>query len=58
VEDGFIIMYVKGGVVYPVAMTEEEHTMLQMIGPSLFKDKKVRLIDKPQGKVTNLTEGK
>jgi hypothetical protein len=53
--DGLILMYVKEGEVFPVAMTEEQYEMIQLMGGSILNGK-IRLINEPQGKATNLLD--
>lgn len=52
-KNGLILMYVKEGEVYPVALTEEQYEMLQLMGGSILNGK-IRLINEPQGKAVNL----
>lgn len=52
-KDGLILMYVKDGTAYPIAMTQEQYDLLQFIA-HMFEPIKV-VSDKPQGKVINLT---
>ena len=49
-------MYCKDGVLYPVALTNEQNEMLQM-SSMLFQPLKV-VFDKPQGQAINLMEDK
>ncbi|WP_180235729.1 hypothetical protein [Bacillus toyonensis] len=51
-EDGVVLMYCKDGVLYPVALTNEQNEMLQM-SAMLFQPLKV-VFDKPQGQAINL----
>ncbi|HDR4908328.1 hypothetical protein PDN50_28210 [Bacillus cereus] len=51
-KDGVVLMYCKDGVLYPVALTNEQSEMLQM-SSMLFQPLKV-VFDKPQGQVVNL----
>ena len=53
-KDGFVLMYCKDGVIYPVALRDSDLQMLDLtIGMSLGG--KITLIkDKPQGTVTKL----
>lgn len=53
IKDGVVLMYSKGGVLYPVALTQEQDDVLQFTA-RLFNPLKV--IDKPQGAVVNLLE--
>jgi hypothetical protein len=46
-KDGVVLMYCKGGVLYPVALTNEQNEMLQL-SSMLFQSLKV-IFDKPQG---------
>jgi hypothetical protein len=56
VKDGAVLMYMKDNVLYPVAMSEEQWTMLQMTA-NIFAPLKV-VFDKPQGKAVNLMPDK
>lgn len=51
-KDGVVLMYCKDGVLYPVALTNEQNEMLQM-SSMLFQPLKV-VFDKPQGQSVNL----
>ncbi|MDA2525869.1 hypothetical protein PDQ24_28970 [Bacillus cereus] len=51
-KDGVVLMYCKDGVLYPVALTNEQNEMLQM-SAMLFQPLKV-VFDKPQGQAVNL----
>jgi len=55
-KDGVVLMYCKDGVLYPVALTNEQNEMLQL-SAQLFQPLKV-VFDKPQGQAINLLEGK
>ncbi|WP_180228237.1 hypothetical protein [Bacillus thuringiensis] len=55
-KDGVVLMYCKDGVLYPVALTNEQNEMLQMTS-MLFQPLKV-VFDKPQGQAINLMEGR
>ncbi|EOO23574.1 hypothetical protein IIU_06981 [Bacillus cereus VD133] len=55
-KDGVVLMYCKDGVLYPVALTNEQNEMLQF-SAQLFQPLKV-VFDKPQGQAINLLEGK
>ncbi|WP_176542227.1 hypothetical protein [Bacillus sp. AFS075034] len=55
-KDGVVLMYCKDGVLYPVALTNEQNEMLQMTS-MLFQPLKV-VFDKPQGQAINLLEDK
>lgn len=55
-KDGLVLMYVKDGIIYPVALTQEEYQTLQFLG-SMFSP--ITLIsDKPQGTAINLIKNK
>jgi hypothetical protein len=56
--DGVVLMYAKNGVLYPVALTEEQASMLSLtIGLSL--NGKLNVIsDKPQGNMISLINSK
>lgn len=51
-KDGVVLMYVKDGVLYPVAMTESELALLQLLAKT-FEPLKV-VMDHPQGQAVNL----
>lgn len=55
-KDQVVLMYCKDGVLYPVALTNEQNEMLQ-ISARLFSPLKV-IFDKQQGQAINLLEGK
>ncbi|PEA91974.1 hypothetical protein [Bacillus thuringiensis] len=55
-KDVVVLMYCKDGVLYPVALTNEQNEMLQF-SAQLFQPLKV-VFDKPQGQAINLLEGK
>lgn len=55
-KDGVVLMYCKDGVLYPVALTNEQNEMLQF-SSMMFQPLKV-VFDKPQGRAINLMEGK
>ncbi|WP_215589204.1 hypothetical protein [Bacillus mycoides] len=51
-KDQLILMYCKDGVVYPVALTEEQQRLLPLLGKTLGK---IHVMgDKPQGQAINL----
>lgn len=52
-EDGVALMYIKDGVLYPVALTEEQNEVLQFTA-KLFEP--IKVVNKPQGKAINLLE--
>jgi hypothetical protein len=54
VEDGMILMYVKDELIYPVALTKEEHSLLQTL-VKLFEP--IKVINQPQGKALSLNKG-
>lgn len=54
-KDGVVLMYCKDGVLYPVALTNEQNEMLQF-SSMMFQPLKV-VFDKPQGQAINLMEG-
>jgi len=49
----FAIFYIKDGQLYPVALMEEEHRLLQIMIPATL-GKKITVLDKPQGELINL----
>jgi len=51
----FAIFYIKDGQLYPVAISEEQHNMLQIMIPATL-GKKIQVLDKPQGELINLKE--
>lgn len=53
----FAIFYIKNEQYYPVALTSEENTLIQMMIGGALKNK-VTIIDKPFGRVTNYAEKK
>ncbi|MGA5663759.1 hypothetical protein ACPCZR_30640 [Bacillus bombysepticus] len=55
-KDGVALMYCKDGVLYPVALTNEQNEMLQF-SSMMFQPLKV-VFDKPQGQAINLMEGR
>ncbi len=55
--DGFVVFYVKDGIGYPVAMNEEQLTMINIVCEGIFKPQ-VTIIDKPIGKLENLIKTK
>lgn len=57
-DKGLVLMYVQDGELYPVAMTENQYQMLQMLAPAIFGDNPIKVINQSQGKITNLAEGK
>jgi hypothetical protein len=58
-EDGLILMYVKNDTLYPIAITQEQHDLLQLVAPTAIFNGKVKVItDKPQGKAINLISAK
>ncbi|MDA1553037.1 hypothetical protein [Bacillus cereus group sp. TH243-3LC] len=55
-KDGVVLMYCKDGVLYPVALTNDQNEMLQL-SSMMFQPLKV-VFDKPQGQAINLMEGR
>lgn len=53
-KDQVVLMYCRGGVLYPAALTNEQNELLQMTA-SIFSPLKI-IMDKPQGKAINLME--
>ena len=51
----FAIFYIKDGQLYPVAISEEQHQMLQMMIPATLGND-IKVIDRPQGELINLKE--
>lgn len=50
--DGLMLAYVKDGVVYPIALSEENLEMLDLTIGMMLKE--ITLINKPMGKVISL----
>lgn len=57
VKDGIALMYIKDGVMYPCALTEEQYTMLTLFVSGVCQPLNV-ITSKPQGTAVNLTGGK
>lgn len=55
INDKVVLMYVKDGTVYPVALTENQLTMLQFLSKALGEPLKV-VFDQPQGTAVNLLD--
>ena len=54
VKDGeFVIFFVKDGQLYPVALSKDEHRILQMMIPASINSP-IRVLDESQGEVLNL----
>lgn len=53
IKDGIALMYIKDGTLYPIAITEEQYTMLTIMVSSICQPLNV-LINEPQGKAVNL----
>ncbi len=51
----FVIFYIRKNQLYPVALSKDEHEMLQITIPSILGND-IKLIDRPQGEVINLKE--
>ncbi len=52
-----ILFYVKNNEALPVAMSKDQHQMLQILLPAIFGDEPIKVIkNKPQGTVENLME--
>ena len=51
-KDGIVVMYCKNDTIYPVALTQEQDDMIQLIVPATLGT--VKVIDAPQGSVVNL----
>jgi hypothetical protein len=52
-KDGFILMYVKDGVIYPVALTEEQLEVVRLLVKAVPGTVTI-IKDKPQGDAVNL----
>lgn len=53
-KDGFVIFYSKNDTIYPVATSNEEIELLQIMIPMVFQGKTIKVIDKPQGTIENI----
>lgn len=54
-EDGLIIMYVKDGIIYPVALNEEQQIAFKF-AQQLIPQPIVYIKDKPLGVAVNLSQ--
>lgn len=57
----FAVMYVMNNQLYPVALTEEQNTLIQTLLEGAFKttgNGRLNVIDKPLGEVVNLIDEK
>jgi len=54
VKDGVVLMYIKDGEVYPVALTEEQHELLQAL-VKVFEP--IQIINQSQGTALSLKQG-
>jgi hypothetical protein len=54
--DQVILMYVRNDELLPVALSESQMAMLQMMIPAILGGEPLRVVNKPQGKVVNLIE--
>lgn len=54
-KDGFVLTYVKDGILYPIMITESQNRMFQILAQSVV-DSKVRLVNRPFGEAVNLLE--
>lgn len=50
--DGVVLMYCKDGVLYPVGLTESQHTMLQLTVKAIASPLPV-MFSKPLGRAIN-----
>lgn len=56
IKDGSLVLfYVKDQKLYPIAMTESEFNLLQLLGKTF---EPIKVINKPQGNVVDLKEVK
>lgn len=55
-KDGMILFYVKDDEVLPVAMSTEQHEMLQLVVQGVFGGEPIKVVKKSQGKVENLLD--
>ena len=51
----FVIFLAKNNQLYPVALSKEEHKLLQLVIPSVL-DKPITVLDKPQGEIIDARE--
>lgn len=59
--ENFAIMFIRNNQYYPIALTEEQHLMIQTFAKSLFAstgNKKLILVDQPFGTAANLATKK
>ncbi|WP_338842101.1 hypothetical protein [Paenibacillus glucanolyticus] len=52
-KDGVVLFYCKDGILYPVALTEEQNSMLQFTA-KLFEP--LQVVNIPQGPAINLND--
>lgn len=57
-EDGFVIFYCDKGVLYPVALTQQQYDLCQIVIASAVEHKIVLDRQNPQGKAVNLQRAK
>jgi hypothetical protein len=57
-KDGFILLYNKDNVLYPVALSNDEDSIIQLLIKSALGGKVVLDKDNPQGTAVNLMEGR
>lgn len=55
--DGFVIMYCKDGIIYPVGLTKEQIEMLDISMGMCFQSGLKVFEDKPIGQITTLKKG-
>lgn len=55
VPDGIVLMYVRDGVIYPVALEQEQYDILSTVVASFGP---LKVVDQPQGKAVNLRGAK
>lgn len=55
--ESFAVFYIRNEQYYPVALTAEQNTMVQMMVGGILKNK-VTIIDEPFGKVVNHAQKK
>ncbi len=54
--DGFVVLYCKDGLLYPVALTESQHSLLQGVIGIALDHKVVCDFNNPQGRAINTAE--
>lgn len=50
-KDGIVMMYVQGGIIYPVMLTDEQKAMIEVILPAALNNELHIVRDRPLGKL-------